>query len=268
MIPRAELLERLEEAESRVKFTPGNHTYRLDGKHVPGVTTILKCWHKEFLVRWMVRVQQEADIAAAYRHWDRLMKASDQAEFTSLFLQFAGDEYEHQKQSREAADIGKQMHALMEHYFKTQLGLPTEAPHVSDEAESLFSSVLEFLKGGDLEPLTMERRVFNVPLWYAGTSDLFALYQGLPVIVDYKSRKNEGEHLWPEQRCQSAAYRSAAQSMGLGEWGGLILTVPKDGGKVNPVPVNSSIADDMDAFMACRSLWAYGKPRKVQDKAA
>lgn len=273
---RAELLERLAEAEGRLTFNPGNHTYRLDKKHIPGVTTILRQQHKEQLVRWMVRVQQEADIATAWRlaqsfgdaeFWSGL---DTPANFAAAFVEMAGEEYEHQKQAREAADVGKQMHALMEHHFKAQLGLPTTAPEASDDAQAMFSSVLEFLRSGDLEPLSMERRLFNVADWYAGTVDLFALYQGKQVIPDYKGRKSEdANQLWPEQRRQSAAYRTAAKSMGLGEWGGLILAVPRDGGKVTPVPVTSDVEADMAAFRACQVLYfdALGKPRKKAEAA-
>lgn len=273
MIDRAAFLQRLDDLEPRVRFSAASHRYWLDGKPIVGVTTNLKAWDKPALTRWMVRVQQEADIAVAYdlmaeEHFNSCLNMPTREIFAADFVQRAGAEMEHQKQAREAADTGKQMHALLEHSFKERLGIPTEAPAASDEAQSLFSSVLEFLQSGELEPLTMERRVFNVEDWYAGTADLFALYRADPVIVDYKSRKNEGGHLWPEQRCQSAAYRSAAKSMGLGEWGGLILTVPKDGGRVTPVPVDSAIDDDMAAFRACQTLYGYGKKSKREAAAA
>ena len=245
------------------------HHYTLDKRHAPGVTTILDEWNKPGLNRWKVNVQQDADIAVAWKlleiereqdYWIFPRQVpDDEAPFIETFKKLAGREKEHQKQSREAKDLGSQMHALLEDHWKRTLGIPYVLPPVSDEAQALFSGVLHWIGETQLRPIAVERRVFSLAGWYCGTVDLFAEHEGRRKVVDYKSAKGDDETLWPEQRCQNAAYREAARGMGMGEWGGLIIKVPKNGAAPFPVPVTSDPAEDFAAFLACLTLYRFGK---------
>jgi hypothetical protein len=253
----------LDEASERLAFNQTVHRYWLEGKSIPGVTTTLDQADKPALDRWRVRVQIEADVKTA---WE-LLRAGDQGwisfeQFAEDFKRLSGEKYEHERQSDAAKDTGKQVHALLEQNFKSQLEIPYELPDgfaISDEAQALFSGVLDWMRTVSFMPLAVERRVYSAAHWYAGTVDLFALVDGYKQIVDYKSRRSEGTHIWPEQRRQSAAYRVAAAEMGLGEWGGLLLMVPKDGGKVMPAPIKTPLEVDFGSFLACQTLYKDNK---------
>lgn len=253
----------LNDAEERLSFNPTAHRYRLDSKPIPNVTSILNSWDKPLLDMWRVRVQQEADIRTAWETLELGLRTDNFGSFENFsenFKKAAGEKYEHERISDAAKDTGKQMHALLEQHSKALLGIPYEiAIPISDEAQTLFSGVLDWMRHADFTPLGVERRVFSLKYWYGGTVDLFALSEGKKVVVDYKSKKTEGSRLWPEQEAQNCAYRAAAEEMGLGAWDGLLFTIPKDGGRVLPVPVSVPFDKGFGAFLACRTLWQYDK---------
>lgn len=252
-------LSKLDEADARLAFSAKSHRYTLDGKHVPGVTTIIGQLNAPALNSWHVTQEREACIAAAWRMVEREHgpAPTDEATFRLNFLEVVGEEYEGQKIAREAADVGTQLHALIEGWCKGELGIPFVDSTVSDEAHAMFSTWLEWAKGSDFKPLAAERRVFSVKHWYAGTVDLFALVGGRRVILDWKGTK--GKKLYARHRLQSIAYRKAAEEMGLGEWGGQIVVVPTDGSAAVPLPVDSDPEKDFAAFLACRTLYEYVK---------
>lgn len=255
----AEIVAILDAASERCSFNPHAHRYKLLGSPIPGVTTVIRSKDAPALDRWKVKVQYEADVKAA---WDLLIDGGQWESFDKFAAAFkyrSGEEMEHEKQSREAADIGKAVHSLLEAHWKTALGIPFECPPVGDEAHALFSAVLDWLRMNDLHPIAIERRVYSESNWYAGTGDLFARYQGRLVLADYKSSKYGGGKIWPEHRLQSAAYRKAAQEIGLPEMGGLILKLPKDGAPVEAVDISDTIDVDFRAFLACRELYQYDK---------
>lgn len=260
-----ELLVALDEAEARLSFNAKQHIYRLDGKHIPGVTTIIDQWRRRLLEDWKVRVQQEADISVAYKllcnPFEGVLPSLTQ--FTESFIAAAGEEYEHQRQSREAADIGGQVHALIESHIKKRLGIAFEIERpISDEAQALFSSWLQWQAQAGFEPLFVERRVFDEVAWYAGTIDLGATVYGRKSVLDWKTKKAGARiAFWESQALQNVAYRKALKAMGLGEWDGHIVVIPKDGREVQALPCEPGPKDKWtlesayEAFLACLTLY-------------
>lgn len=259
----------LDQADARLAFSEKSHRYTLDGKPVPGVTTIIGSLNAPALNAWQVKQEREACITAARKIAECIMddeirflprhghEDAWSEDFRETFEEFAGKEYEGQRIAREAADVGSQLHALIEGYCKGKLGIPFPEPRVSDEAHAMFSTWLQWARSQDFQPLAVERRVFSVKHWYAGTVDLFAYATGRKVIFDWKGTK--GKKLYARHRLQSIAYRKAAEEMGLGEWDGQIVVVPTDGSAAVPLPVDSDPEEDFRAFLACRTLYEYAK---------
>ena len=134
----------------------------------------------------------------------------------------------------------------------------------------MFTGWLAWERDADFEPIFVERRVFSdVPPgtvmhsgWprYCGTIDLGAFVAGEPSVLDWKTRKGNGKP-WPEQILQNVAYRRALRSMGLGEWTGHLVMLPKDGGAVTAVNVEPGPGDKwtvegaFESFEACLRLY-------------
>lgn len=258
--------------DKRLRFNAASHRYWLDGKPVPGVTTIIKEKAAPALVRWMVRVQQEADIAVAWRIFNSTLLlpcADNHQDFAEAFRAESGAEYEHEKQSRAAADIGTQLHCLIEKHLKAQLGVPfaIEQP-VSDQAQEMFSAHwLPWAKDAKLEPLFVERFVFDDELRYAGIVDLGARIEGTISILDWKGKEaGTLDRLYMEPVLQNHAYRRAMHRLTGQQWAGHVVNVARDGSglMVHPVPYSDEMAD---AFVACLTLYrataAFEKARRA-----
>lgn len=255
----------LDAVDGRLVFEAGRHRYKLDGEYVPGVTTILGAKAKPALEAWKVRIQQEADIAAAWGAIAQSLSFETLAAFAVAFKASAGAEYEHQKQAREAADIGSQVHALAEKHMKDILGIPFEILQPpSEQAQAIFEkSWLPWVRDAGVVPLAVERRVYHAEHRYAGTVDLLATVEGKLTVLDWKSKGvAQVEKLYVEPVLQSVAYREALLSLTGETWGGLVINMPREGsGSVVAHPItgndNWTLDDAFEVFLACKSLYVF-----------
>lgn len=229
------LLARTREAAALLKFHAGRHAYYWNGKNVPGVTTITRTMAAPALVKWMVRVQAEATARYCYNLDGESFMAEEDA-FVKIAVAMAARKWEHERLANEAADVGKQAHALIEQECKRRLsrlvlsGDPYD--RYSEAALWRFESWKAWAASVDFAPLAAEERVFHPTEGYAGTVDLIALVNGEVSLWDWKP---PGERVYPEQRLQSAAYRKALVAHGWPEMPGYILRLPDDGS--TPVPI-------------------------------
>lgn len=117
--------------------------------------------------------------------------------------------------SREAADIGTQVHDAIRDYLRH--GAEPVGMEVGPAANSL-ALFQEFWGSAGLTPLWVERQVASLRLCYAGTADLFALdAQGRPGVLDWKTSKPlTSKNSKAAYKLQVAAYALACEEMGLG----------------------------------------------------
>lgn len=159
--------------------TKAHQRYFVEGKRVPGVTTILNNlgWNKNALIAWARREGMEGRDPN---------KVRDQA-----------------------ADRGTLAHALIEEYLAKQLGIEdrevdrTEWAQADLEvAENAFLAFLEWESGVKLEPIGLEYQLAHGSLRYGGTIDLLAWLNGSLAVVDFKTTNG----VYREHRIQVAAY--------------------------------------------------------------
>ena len=175
-----------------LKFNPGNHSYRLDGKPVPGVTTIIgKGLPKPALAYWSARTVAEyvADNPDGVDHLRAMGRGPMVAALKGIPWQ----------RRDEAAIRGTEVHTLAEHVVH---GEPVEVPeHLAPVVEGY----AHFLDAHDVQPILVEARLANRAEWYAGTADLFATLDGEPWLLDLKS----GSGIYGNFALQLAAYAKA-----------------------------------------------------------
>jgi hypothetical protein len=244
----------------------GNHCYWKDKKRVPGVTTVVKTMDAPALDEWKVRVQVEGTARAAWRNppepnrWayeDESELLAAEVAYTEGLVRLAKEEFEHERIANAAADVGTQVHALIEHAVKELLGQPMDPPTASDEALFIFAGWREWAKRARLEPLMAEGRIYHPTLAYCGTFDLLAMVDGRPGILDWKPQAR----VYPERRLQSAAYREALHAMGWPNLDGYIVSMPRDGGEIEMIRLETGerLADTFEAFRNCLSLYRWIK---------
>lgn len=255
----AGLLADLERLQGEVTLN-GNHVYRYRGEYRPGVTTVAKTMDAPALDRWKVKVEAEGTARAAYANSPEEGETAEQ--YIARISAIAAKLREHERLSQEAADIGSQVHALIEYEVKAQLGQPMERPEASEEALFRFSGWRKWSQAVGLTPLASESRLYNFQHEYCGRLDLLCLVDGEPWVLDPKPT----DALWYERRLQLAAYRKALVSMGWPEMRGAIVCLPRQGGDIRMVEAERPGPDLDAAFEAFLALLRVFRWQKQVDR--
>lgn len=204
---------------------------------LPSVTTILGAVGKPALINWAAKVEREMVLRAAADLWEDIpniatiaTKMSRMA-YLSTLEQRLGKEKANVKFRNKAADIGSEIHAMVEWTLRRELKQEVgPGPKLSDKALWGFMAWEDWRKQANLVPLAIEQTVWSTKYGYAGTMDLYCELD-LPtgkrgrVVSDWKS----GKGIYNEASLQNAAYVQALIEMGHAEHPihGLIVRVPK-----------------------------------------
>lgn len=172
-------------------FDEKKHAYMFDGNFVPGVTTILNVMGKPALVPWAAGMASD--------HWLEAVK-SNRTDYDAIYKEAKAA---HRKKSKEAANIGSNVHAYAEAYFK-KLPLPELK---TDQAKMGVEAFHKWADSHTIKILAVERRVFSQKHYYAGTCDFVAEIDGVLGVGDIKTSSG----IYPEMRLQTAAYQQALQ---------------------------------------------------------
>lgn len=240
------------------------HCYRMNKAVVPGVTTVIKTMDAPQLDAWKVRVQVEGTARAAYL--DPPVFGEPEDAYIGRLIKAAKEGLEHERIANAAADIGTQVHALIEHAIREQLGQESLAPEATDEALFVFAGWREWAERVKLEPIMAEGRIYHPTLDYCGTFDLLAMVGDRPGILDWKPQAR----VYPERRLQSAAYREALHAMGWPNLEGYIVSMPRDGGDIEMIRLETgeALADTLKAFISCLSLYRWLKSIQREERSA
>lgn len=181
-----------------LKFSPGNHSYWLDGKRVPGVTTIIgKTLPKPALPYWSAKSVAEYVVANTAEVADMVTRMGPRAAVAAL------KEIPWQRRD-DAAVRGTEVHALAERLVH---GYPVEVPEL---LAGYVEGHAAFLDAFDVQPIATETPCASRAGWYAGTPDAFVTigrgrYAGRSALLDWKTSSG----VYGETGLQTAAYARA-----------------------------------------------------------
>lgn len=186
-------------------FDEAQHRYTLDGKWVPGVTTVLGVLDKPALVKWAAK-QVATFVADNFTELPNLTRLGKEG-----FIKHLAEEPTRKKEA--AADRGHSLHAYAEDILnRVPIGLKPDDP-----LYLVIRHAVKWLDDWQIRPLLVEAPVASRTHWYAGTADLIAEYRNPYTgetgigIFDWKSTKR----IWPEAVMQLNAY-AFAEFTGLG----------------------------------------------------
>ena len=161
-----------------LKFSPASHRYWLDGKPVPGVTTILGgAVPKPALTKWASKSVAEY-VADNRSTIERLydMGRLPMVEALKNVPWQARDE---------AANRGTEVHRYAEQIIQG------EEADVPEELVGHVESCIAFMEDWDVRPVLVEFPVGSREHWYAGTGDLVGDHnRGPRAIFDYKTSRS------------------------------------------------------------------------------
>jgi len=227
--------------------------YTIKGRQYPSVTTVLDIIAKPALGPWYAKEERRYFEAAMLEILSR-PGARDPEYVLSAVAEAVTGVKAADRAKQQAASIGTAIHAGIEWTLRTQLGEDAGAePRLPDAAAWAVESWKDWAKSVALEPLAIEHTVYCEICGYAGTLDLYARVEGVLTVLDWKS----GKAIYPEAFLQNAAYRHAAQRLGMPADQGLIVRLPKLIGdpawEVMTVPETVSVSD----FLAAANLWRW-----------
>jgi hypothetical protein len=234
--------------------------YRIDGRSLPSVTTVLDIIAKPALGPWYAKEERRFFESAMLEVLTR-PGARDPEYVLAAVAQAVTGVKAADREKQKARTIGTAIHAGIEWLLRTRLGEDAgPEPLLPDPAAWAVESWKDWAAQVRLEPLAIERTVFCARCGYAGTLDLYARVRGILTVVDWKS----GKAIYPEAFLQNVAYRHAATRAGLPVEQGLIVRLPKllddPAWEVMPVPEELRIED----FQAALALWRW--PRLMDAK--
>jgi hypothetical protein len=174
------------------------HSYKVDGRKMPGVTTILGAtMPKQALINWAA----ETTANYAVDNWDDLGTLAPSKRLKELLgARFADRD--------QAANRGTEVHAMAEAYIR---GEDIDVPLAIDGHVRQYEA---FVADQRVTPVEVEVVVANRAVGYCGTVDLVADVDGRRKLVDLKTSRSG---IFPETALQTVAYANAEVYLGQDE---------------------------------------------------
>jgi hypothetical protein len=227
--------------------------YRIDGRVLPSVTTVLDVIAKPALGPWYAKEERRYFETAMLEVLARPGARDPEYVLAAVAEAVTGVKAADREKQR-AATIGAAAHAGIEWHLRRALGdNPGPEPVLPDAAQWAVESWKDWAKAVGLQPLMIERTVYCVRCGYAGTLDLYARVKDRLTVIDWKT----GRAIYPEAFLQNVAYRHAALEQGLPSEQGLIVRLPKllsdPAWEAMSVPDTLTLHD----FLAALRLWRW-----------
>lgn len=240
-----------------------------DGAVYDSVTSILSAVGKPALINWAANTERALVIEAAANLFEDLPltgKRMSRPAYITTLTDRIGKQKAHQKELAKAAEIGSQVHGLVEWNLRRELGQQVgPEPHVHDKALWSFMVYEEWRKATHLVPVAIEQTVWSTTHQYAGTMDLYAdvllePHGSCRVVLDWKT----GKGIYPEALLQNAAYVQALIEMGHAEPGvyGCVVRFPKvesDPDFEVRLITPAEHAELFRVFLAVKALWDWSQ---------
>jgi hypothetical protein len=215
-------------SEDVFEFDAKSHVYKLNGKKLTGVTTILGVINKPALVGWAARVAVEhIKENIVYKRLKLLRKGYIVIKEKSL----AEAQVAHTRKKEAGGAKGTDAHALVEEYvgWCIELGGNAQMPTVAHYVErwSPLQLFIEWAIKANIRFLASEKRFYSKSLFVAGTADILFEKDGKRYVGDVKTFKK----LWDRTPMfQCAGYALLAEEMGEPKFDGYcVLRLSEDG---------------------------------------
>lgn len=223
-----------------IKFSKTEHAYQINGIFAPGVTTVLDMLPKKALVPWAAKMTSES-IAAA------LCPGTPYSKSQIEDICKAGKSA-WRKKVEKSADIGSQAHGIIEEYIKTGVRRSSPVKEVQSSVDAFF----EWEGQHSVEWRASEVVVGSKYHMFCGTLDAFAVIDGEPALIDFKT----SNAIYESHYIQTAAYKICLHEGDIENfekrW---ILRFPKDGSGFEAREVPTSYMQDKNTFLAALDLW-------------
>src|SRR5262245_42466161 len=161
--------------------------YRIDGRQLPSVTTVLDVIAKPGLGPWYAKQERQYFETAMLEVLSK-PGARDPEYILAAVIEAVSGVKAADRERQRASVIGTAVHAGIEWQLRTALGEDAgPEPRLPEAAAWAVESWKDWAASVTLEPLAIERTVYCTGCGYAGTLDLYARVKGVPTVLDWKS---------------------------------------------------------------------------------
>lgn len=241
-------------------FNPGSHRYFWDGKPTFSVTTILNRMSKQALIQWAADQAIDHVLAKGQR-----VAVGDlaQPQLAISIEDVEAGRKAHAVTRDAAGDVGTKLHRYAKDYMRGQVSLlpPDMQVQKAGEAFRAWHSRSTF---GEFQ---IERPIFSLKHYYAGTPDFWGLYNGEVCVLDYKTGKGVYHEAW----LQLMAYKIAIEEeRGITGLRRVVVHLDKNTGTCTPMDDSERDEEaDRDAWLSLVALdKAMRKMPSIKRKAA
>lgn len=225
-----------------LSYDDSKHSYIVDGKKIISVTGVAA--PKPGLVYWAAKE------ASDYVRRNLIPgKALDEIEIAELC---EAAKKAHTDKSSKAASIGTLAHQACEQFAKGE----EHQPPVNERAKAAYDQFRAWFEAHKVKVHASETKVYHRAYEYAGTLDLDCDVDGERCIVDLKT----SNAIYPEYDLQLAAYAKAREyeHLDVKYSKGIILRIPKDGGKFEVREVDD-LVPPFSAFIGLLRYYKWAK---------
>jgi len=222
------------------EFDEKTHVYKLDGKRLTGVTTILGVIAKPALIGWA------ANKAVDYIK-DHIYDNDIDAMVTKILPEARKA---HTKIKDTAADYGTHVHDQIENYCKGK-----KVVSINEQVDKSVQSFIDWFERQNAKVIESEKRLYSKEHWYAGTVDLVLEIDGKHWIADIKTSNG----IYNTYFLQMAGYQIALEETENYDIEGHMIIQLTKTGKVR-VERSYGVEKNKEAFLAALTLY-----RTLQD---
>ena len=226
------------------------HIYKLGGRRLTGITTILGVISKPMLIPWASRMAVE------------YIKDNFKGELTDELLENAKNAHRIKKET--AGEQGTSCHEMVEGLIKIAMekdGFIIQPNHSDKQVQHFINWAQKY----KVRFLATEKKMYDAENFIAGTCDFICEIDGEKLVGDLKT----SGAIYPEHFFQAGAYRFMLETMGEKDFvGSVIVRLGKDG-KFNEdedVIISHNYEDEKKAFLSALNLYRIGNNYKRKNK--
>lgn len=220
---------------------------------LPSVTTILGIINKPGLQMWQARQGS----LKAVNVMDNLREKSPFI-YDAIYREMGQDFFrDGNSLGAEAADYGRQAHAIIEGILRDQLVLLADCP---EPVRLAVESFLDWHKRSRFRVIKTESLVYSERFRYAGTLDAVGETVDGVTLLDWKTSRA----IYPEYKLQAVAYKNACEEMtGESIKKVMICRFGKDGSFEDYTIPDIQHPDLFDRFIDAKRLWEWQREENL-----
>jgi hypothetical protein len=183
-----------------LEYDDEKHSYMVDGEQVPAVTRIVDSVSPKNLTEWAAYTGADWWL----NNYDRRAKGGGDED-----VLYSGIRNAHKEISREAQNIGSDVHKWIELWIKFKINGGAAVADYPYEVKTPMENFHKWVESREVEWIASEKKIYS-KLWnYAGTIDALAKINGELYVIDFKTSAK----IYKEYYLQVYGYAQAIHEM-------------------------------------------------------